>query len=641
LVEALTVESLAFLAAGLWLASPSPVVAQSDATQVLETIVVTSSRLDSATSVGGTTIDRATIEMRDKPSIPILLADAVGLHTNVPGSRGSVGEVLIRGAEPNFSAVLVDGVQINDPTNTRGGSFDFAALSVDEIESIEVLNGPLSSIYGSDALGGVINIVTRRASERLSVDGTIAGGNEDYARYAARVSGPTGQRSAFAVNAANLRDGRSDADASARVQSLNGSFELAGLDDRSSLVLHARRNESSFVAFPDSSGGPVYATSRERALRDSVDTTIGGTWLMPIADGHQLTVMGNAFDHDERVDSPGVAPGPGGAIPPNRSQTQFTRRTVTAFVNSIFGDAVETAVGLSLEQQAGNSVGTLEIAPGVALPTAYSLDRDNSAVFAEIGLPIADPLRLEAALRIDDSNVAARATTHRINLSYSPSTIASRVYVAAARAYKLPSLFALGDPLTGNSELRPETAESWEVGIDFGDQGNGGSVGVALFAQQYVDLIEFDFDTFRNVNRDRVDTHGIEWRAHRRLQRDLTLIGTATWLEIDVAGSPSGLRQRPEHYASFAAEWLPTPALSIYASLRYVGSRRDEAIPTAERTLGSYTRADIAVRWQLSPQVSLGLALDDIGDQAFEDAIGFPSLGRRYRLSLSANLPAS
>ncbi len=629
------------LAAGLCFASASRVDAQSDATQVLETIVVTTSRLDSATSVGGTTINRATLEMRDKPSVPILLADAVGLHTNLPGGRGSVGEVLIRGAEPNFSAVLVDGVQVNDPTNTRGGSFDFAALSIDEIESIEVLNGPLSSIYGSDALGGVINIVTRRASERLGVDGAIAAGNEDYARYAARLSGPTGQRSAFAVNAADLRDGRNNADASARVKSVNGSFELAGLDDRSGLVLHARRNESSFLAFPDSSGGPVYAVSRDLDHRDTIDTTIGGTWHTPIADGHELTVMGSAFDHDERVDSPGVTPGPGGAIPPNRSQTEFSRRAVTAFINSTFGTAIETAVGLSLEKQRSNSVGALEIAPGVALPTGYSLDRDNTAVFAEIGVPIADPLRLEAALRVDDSDVAARATTHRINLSYQPDTIASRIYVTAASAYKLPSLFALGDPLTGNSELRPETAESWEVGIDFGEPANAGGLGVALFAQQYVDLIDFDFDSFRNVNRDRVDTHGIEWRARHRLKRDLTLIGTATWLDIDVAGSPSGLRQRPERYASFAAEWLPTPALSIYASLRYVGSRRDEAIPTGERTLSSYTRADIAVRWQLSPQVSLGLALDDVGDQAFEDAIGFPSLGRRYRLSLSASLPTS
>ena len=148
---------------------------------------------------------------------------------------------------------------------------------------------------------------------------------------------------------------------------------------------------------------------------------------------------------------------------------------------------------MSLEKQRSNSVGALEIAPGVALPTGYSLDRDNTAVFAEIGVPIADPLRLEAALRVDDSNVAARATTHRINLSYRPDTIASRLYVTAARAYKLPSLFALGDPLTGNSELRPETAESWEVGIDFGDPTNAGSLGVAAFAQQYVDLIEFDF----------------------------------------------------------------------------------------------------------------------------------------------------
>jgi len=622
-------------------AAAAGVNAQDTASTRLETVTVTGSRLTSATTITGTAIDRATIDARDKPTVPLLLADAAGVYTTSPGGRGSVGEVLLRGAEPNFSTVLVDGVQMNDPTNTRGGSFDFATLAVDEIEAIEVLTGPLSSIYGSDALSGAINIVTRTPSDRFGVGGTVAAGSDAYARYAARVAGPITRRSTYRLGAASVRDGQSDSDANARNATVNGRVDFAGRDDRSRLSLHARRSEASFGAFPDSSGGPEFAVLRERDSRDAVDSTIGARLQTALSGRHELNVSANALDHDERIESPGVAPGPGGAIPANRSRTEFSRRTITAYVNSTFSAAIETALGVSLERQTGDSTGSLELAPSVELPTAYALERDNEALFFEIGVPIGDTLRIDTAVRLDDSDVAGSATTRRFHVEYRPTVTATRLHVTAAEGYKLPSLFALGDPLTGNATLRPETATSWEVGVDVGSSAAAGTLGVALFAQRFDDLIDFDFDTFQNVNRDRVETDGIELHGRRRIADRLTVMGNATWLDIDVVGATSDLRQRPERYASLGVEWLPRRSFSVYSGLRYVGPRLDESIPTGERTLGSYTQLDIAVRWQISPTLSLGVAVDDLGDARVEDAIGFPSLGRRVRLSLSTAVPAT
>jgi len=609
----------------------------------LETVTVTGSRLASATAVAGTAIERGTIDARDKPTVPLLLADAAGVYVTLPGGRGSVGEVLLRGAEPNFSAVLVDGVQMNDPTNTRGGSFDFATLAVDEIETIEVLTGPLSSIYGSDALGGAINVVTRPASDRFGVGGTVAAGSDAYARYAARMTGPMTRRSTYRLSATSARDGQSDSDANARNTTANGRVDFADRDDRSHLSLHARRSEASFGAFPDSSGGPEFAVIRERDNREAIDSTFGGLLRTALSSRHELNVSANALDHDEAFESPGVAPGPGGAIPANRSRTEFARRTITAYVNSSFSNAVETAFGMSLERQTGSSSGSIEFAPSVEVPTGYALERDNEALFFEVGVPVGDALRFDTAVRIDDSDVAGSATTRRFHIDYRPNQTATRLHLTAAEGYKLPSLFALGDPLTGNAALRPETATSWEIGVDVGT-GTGaaaGTLGAALFAQRFDDLIDFDFDTFQNVNRDRVETNGIEIHGRRRIADQMTLLGSATWLAIDVAGTTKGLRQRPERYGSFGIEWLPRPAVSVYSGLRYAGPRLDESIPTGERTLGSYTQLDLAVRWRISPTLSLGVAVDDLGDERFEDAIGFPSLGRRIRLSLSTNVPAT
>ena len=154
------------LAAALTGCSAAP-WAQQVPPAALETVTVTGSRLGTAGAGTASVIGPSRIETLHKPDLPELLASVAGLHTNQPGGRGSVGEIILRGGEPNFTTVLVDGVQVNDPTNTRGGSFDLSTLALEEIERIEILRGPISSIYGSDALSGLINIVTRAPTDRL------------------------------------------------------------------------------------------------------------------------------------------------------------------------------------------------------------------------------------------------------------------------------------------------------------------------------------------------------------------------------------------------------------------------------------------------------------------------------------------
>jgi outer membrane cobalamin receptor len=144
------------------LLAASAALAQQPSAIELETITVTGTRLPAPgnSTAAVTVIDAATAAATNRQSVPELLADVPGVHINIPGSRGSVGELFLRGGEPNFTAVLIDGIQVNDPTNTRGGSFDFSTLSVNEIERIEILRGPFSSIYGSDALSGIVNVIT-------------------------------------------------------------------------------------------------------------------------------------------------------------------------------------------------------------------------------------------------------------------------------------------------------------------------------------------------------------------------------------------------------------------------------------------------------------------------------------------------
>ena len=131
----------------------------------MEPVVVTATvapTLLDRTTAPVTVISRAQIEAQQVESVTELLRQVPGVHIDQAGSRGGTSSVYLRGSDPNFTVVMIDGIKLNDPTNSRGGSFDFSKLSTDSIERIEIVRGPLSAVYGSDAVGGVINIITRR-----------------------------------------------------------------------------------------------------------------------------------------------------------------------------------------------------------------------------------------------------------------------------------------------------------------------------------------------------------------------------------------------------------------------------------------------------------------------------------------------
>ena len=158
-----------------------------------ENVIVTATRLAGEQAGSNVSIiDAQTIQARNPGSVVDLLRDLPNVYVQQAGGRGSVVSLFTRGAKPNFTLVLLDGVKANDPTNTRGGSYDFSTLDLNDIERIEFVRGPASAIYGSDAVGGVINIITRRGGDHLEAGLKAEGGSFDYARVAGHISGPIG-----------------------------------------------------------------------------------------------------------------------------------------------------------------------------------------------------------------------------------------------------------------------------------------------------------------------------------------------------------------------------------------------------------------------------------------------------------------
>jgi vitamin B12 transporter len=178
-----------------------------------------------------TNIRRHEIEAKQPASMVELLRLTPGLHIDQPGGRGGISSVYLRGADPNFALVLIDGIEVNDPTTTRGGSFDLSSVSVSDIERVEIVRGPLSMAYGPDALAGVINIITRRPTDKptYTVEGAI--GTEGYHQANVAARGPIigNDKLGYALSANYVDDGGpvEAANSSARVLPLVSAASLS------------------------------------------------------------------------------------------------------------------------------------------------------------------------------------------------------------------------------------------------------------------------------------------------------------------------------------------------------------------------------------------------------------------------------
>lgn len=298
----------------------------------LEPVVVTATA--TPTTLGNTTasvtvITREQIEAQHAVSVVELLRQVAGLYIDLPGGRGGVSSVYIRGGDPNLTLVMIDGVEVNDPTNSRGGSFDFSTLSTDNIERIEIVRAPLSALYGSDALSGVINIITRRGKAEPAIDFEISGGRFGNFRSLAQTSGLKSIVD-YSLSASYVDNGEPVEGGEFVSKELNANLGLF-LTDNIELRSTLRYADIHSETFPDDSGGPEFAVIRSVEDRDTGQFVLGVNLVHNPFSWWEYNLRAGIYNNEEDVFSPGVAPGlrdPFG-IPPSDTDSSFTRYEVS------------------------------------------------------------------------------------------------------------------------------------------------------------------------------------------------------------------------------------------------------------------------------------------------------------------------
>jgi vitamin B12 transporter len=604
-----------------------------------EDVLVTGSRIAGSPQSGAsvTVVTREELDRQQPASVIDVLRHVPGLHIDQKGGRGGVSSVYMRGADPNYTLVLVDGIAVNDPTDSRGGAYDFSALDPADIERIEVARGPLSAIYGGNAVAGVINVITRR-SPRQGLGAEAHVGEEGMHRASLRADATSGPMS-FSGTVSEADDGEQLAGDRFRARQFSGSASYVPNAD-TSVHLTARHVSSDRSSFPDDSGGPLFATLRSTETSESEETTIGATVAHTINERVEYAATASYFRREGSQDSPGVAPGardPFG-IPASTRDVTFERLGTTVAATFAVAENITLVTGADVSRESGDVTGSLDFG-GFAMPTEFALDRTQWAGFSEAAWRVKPNWSLRAGLRIDDSDSQSATTSPRLNVSYDIPTLRAQLSATWSEGFKLPSMYALSDPIVGNPTLQPERSDSYEIAIRSLPEQRRLQWELTYFEATYRDAIDFDpGPPPRLVNRTRIDTRGVEASARAALNEQLFITANVLHTSNDVAGSDSELRNRPEWRGGAGIEWIPAQEWTVAAALVASGSFVDSSIPTGEVRLGSYSRLDLSASRQLGEHARLLFRIANVTDEDYQEYVGFPSAGATASLGLKLRL---
>ena len=602
-----------------------------------ENVVVTATHLAggvSAQDANVAVIDAGQIAARQPSSVVELLRDLPGVYVQQSGGRGSVVSLFTRGAKPNFTLVLLDGVKANDPTNTRGGSYDFSTLDLNDIQRVEMVRGPASAVSGSDAVGGVINIITRRGTPDLQAGLIAEGGSFGYWRAGGHVSGPIGGATANLGLSYN-DSGMPVAGSNVKGTSLDGALELPEIAG-TTFSFNGRFGSSTATSFPDSSGGPRLSVLRTLDHRDIDEGVLGAHAARVISDRWSMMLDYGLYTRSSDARSPGVAPSmqtPFG-IPANTDDARFTRNQLTWTNRFTPAEGLDVAAGMDLQLEHGVDDGTLDF--GFPLPTHFALDRTLWSAFAEARYRINEQLSLSASGRYDNNDGDGHFSP-QLRADYALPDTGTHFQISWGKAYKLPSFYALGNPIVGDPSLKPEDAETVEGGVTQ-DLWTWGRWKMEGYDTHYSDLIDFQPGAVpKLVNLSSVHVRGME----TSLALDFGAITATPHVSYtnarnELTGAP--LRDVPEWLAGASLTWRPIEAAQINLDVTHVGAMIDNSVPTGDVTLGSHVRTDLAVSWRVLPQLKLNASVENLLNARYEDVVGFRAPGPLLRAGISASL---
>ncbi len=627
--------------------------ASPEAAPASEQVVVTATGVPTPAreiAAGVTVIDRAVIERRGYTDLVQALSAVPGLRVAQSGGPGSQASVFIRGTNSNHVLVLRDGVPINDPADP-GGAFNFGDDTLNDIERIEVIRGPMSGLYGSGAIGGVINLITRKAAGPLHGEVTLAGGSQNTGLARANISGGSGiwdvraTAEGFSTQGFDQTPGRE----SVSMGESDGAREKLGTIElgvtpvdgtRVSLALRGRDEKYGY----DEAGLVTYDGGNASGYDASVNGRLG--FVSHLFDDLWTTSLTLARIIDDRHYTVTADP-----LDPNNDgedDTYHGRRNTVDWSNTVRLPSLWHVDGAALTfgyQHVNDNASTNlnDSFGGYPYASQTRAHDDTDAGFAGLQGRVFGRLTLDGQLREDATTIAGDAFTWRTGGVFDISEIATRLRASYGTSFRAPSLYdryGVDDAgYVGNPNLRPEHAQGWEAGVStdlkLPTEAGTATASVTYFDNRIHDLIEVNFDAFPYMpeNIDQARTKGVEatlsWRSGAWLSGDVGY----TYTDARNLRTGALLLRRPEN-AGFADLRLnPWPAFTIAPALTYTGRFSDYL--TNDMGEATYSPAlarsglivNLNLTWQATPRLAVFIWGKNLGGSTFEPVSGYVTPG--------------
>lgn len=584
--------------------------------------------LEDVTS-SATIIGRDEIAARGDAFISDILRGSAGIAVSQSGGFGGLTQVRLRGSEANQTVVLIDGVEASSPFT---GEFEFANLQTANVERIEILRGEQSALWGSDAIGGVINIVTRPGGGAPSYSAAVEAGSFNTVRGSARIAGPVGKgraslsASAFDSDGIDVSGRGGEKDGFENL-TLNGSFAYPLLGKAARLILTGRYQDAEAQSDPDIDfDGALDNADRLRATeevfgRAALKGDLDGGFFYEGSAGLTLVDAENyadgAFDNasiGRRWDFEGKAGWRGRALNADHRLVALVESETEMFKN----DGGIPGAGENQKQEITNDA--------VALDYGFS----------------AGPALLNASIRRDFNDRFDNVTTWRVGAGWRFAAIDGKARASVGEGVTNPGVFELfgffPGSFVGNPDLQPENSTGWEIGWDQ----RVDPLNLDLSATYFESTLENEIYTAFNpdftstaLNRQtESERNGVELEASWRPLETLFIDGALTLLESDENGAEE--IRRPETTGSLTAGWRPAARWRIGASADYVGDQLDTDFSIGQTiTLDAYTLVGAVVGYEFADGWEATLRGENLLDEDYVDVIGFETQGAAVFAGLS------
>jgi vitamin B12 transporter len=552
------------------------------------------------------------------------------------GSDGGVTSLFLRGGESDYTKVLIDGV----PVNQAGGSFNFGLLSTDNIERIEIVRGPVSVLYGSDAVTGVIQVFTRKGAGALRTELTGQAGSHGSYAGSASIRGGTAELSYSASLSRYATDGVYDFN-SLFGNTVGSAALTARPDDRTAITLTARTGDNT-LRFPTDFTGAV--TDSNQLTRQN-SQTLGLDLARRFSERAEVRLQ--LASHNQVDGAENNPDSPGDADFFFQSQGRSQRRSADARGLVQLSSMARVTVGGQVEVEDLREFSTTN--------DPFAATRNNLGLYGQSVFTPGRSTVLNVGLRLEDNEEFGTHLTYRVGAVQGVSG-GLRLRASIGSSFKEPSLrenFAQDAFEVGNPELDPEQSRSWEVGLEQELADGRMTVAANYFDQRFTDLIQYlstgvpDEPTYQNVSQ--ATSRGVELIADLRPASWLAVTASYTYLETRVAdagtaggtGSPfeegKPLVRRPKHSARIDARSRIADRASIGVSANYVGQRADidfTLFPSVRRTLPSYVALDADASFDIRhgaggrPGITATVRAENLFNKAYDTVLGYRGRGR-------------